>query len=317
MSRVAGFAPGILAVLLLVGRGNAQEAASVDTLDARLEVSTSVVKVGEPVRVRLSVPVPEAGARLTGPTAPGVVGDIDLRASNPVPAGPDSAAWLVELAFFRPGDVELPPLPFALVPGGGGEPVPVRTAPYRFSIVSSLPDTASAADIRDIRGPIAPPVRWDGKRIAGAIAILLLLAAAVLLWRRRRRPEEVHAPARPAVPPEEVALRALRALEEEALPARGKFEEHYVRLSNILRAYVEGRFGIPALESTTFEIEERLRQGRVRAESPDDLLRFLDEADLVKFAKGRPDLRDAEGALAGVREWVVRNTPRPAAGEAA
>jgi hypothetical protein len=246
-----------------------------------------------------------------------VLGDLDLRRSEAAPAGPDSAAWLLELAFFRTGDVELPPLPFMLQTSEGGEPVPVRAGPYRFSIVSTLPDTASAADIRDIKGPIEPPRRWDRGRILGALVLLVLLAAALILWRRRRRPEEESVPAVPPVPPQIVALQALRKLEEDALPARGKFEEHYLRLSHILRRYVEDRFGLPALESTTNEIEEELRRQRRGVEDADELLRILEESDLVKFAKLKPGVEPAAAGLRAARAWVERNAPRVRTGEAA
>jgi hypothetical protein len=307
----------LLGSVTLLGAPSAAGASSPDTLLARLDVSGSVAKVGEPLRIRLTVPTATPGAHLAGPPAPAALGEFDLRVSEAASAGPDSAAWLLEVAFFEAGERDLPPLPFALETGVEGERLPVRVPTYRFSIVSSLSDTVGEADIRDIKGPIAPPPRWDWKRIAGALLLLLALTAALYLWRRRR-----HAggflPSAPSVPPEVTALRALSLLEEEALPARGRFEEHYVRLSIILRAYVEGRYRLPALESTTYEIQAALDGARnVRVEGADDLVRLLDEADLVKFAKARPELEAAGRALSSARTWVERNTPRPAAGEAA
>ena len=78
--------------------------------------------------------------------------------------------------------------------------------------------------------------------------------------RRKRRPIE---PRRQT--PEEIAQAALALLLAENLPGRGLVKEFYLRLTGIVRQYVEDTTGIRAPEQTT---EEFLRDMRSRAVFP-------------------------------------------------
>ncbi len=105
-----------------------------------------------------------------------------------------------------------------------------------------------------------------------------------MLRRRKRRPIE---PRRQT--PEEIAQAALALLLAENLPARGLVKEFYLRLTGIVRQYVEDTTGIRAPEQTT---EEFLRDMRSRAVFPPErsvrLAEFLEAADLVKYAGQQP-----------------------------
>jgi len=113
----------------------------------------------------------------------------------------------------------------------------------------------------------------------------------------------------PEIPPEEEALRALRDLEDAALPGRGRVDEHYLRLSGIVRHYVERRFGIWAVESTTSELRQSIGIASRPPRDPEALLDLLEESDLVKFARFDPGAETARIALSRTRAWVERNRP--------
>jgi hypothetical protein len=293
---------------LLVSGPRAGTAAEPDTLRIAGSISPSIVRIGERVRIRMAVPRPDSTARLLGPPAPMAFGPVDIVTSGAVPDVPDSLVWAMEIAFFEPGDQDVARIPFALETASG--PVPVRLRPYRITVESTLPDTLSQAEIRDLKGPMAVPLRPDRGRILLAVAILAAVIAAALAWRRYlRRPVDTAAPIRPVIAPETRALLALRELEEEALPARGRFKDHYARLSLILREYLEGRYAIPAVESTTDEIRFRLGplpEGARREE----LLHLLEEADLVKFARFQPTVEAGTGSLESGRRWVEATRSR-------
>ncbi|MGB8224532.1 MAG: hypothetical protein WCF10_18205, partial [Polyangiales bacterium] len=120
---------------------------------------------------------------------------------------------------------------------------------------------------------------------------LLALALGALLawlfmrwWHRRDRPE----PAPPPPPPPwEIALAELRELERGRADAisEGRTEQWVDAVSDSVRAYLGRRFGFHGLESTTDEIAEELRQAESLAIEPHDAVGFLDQCDLVKFAK--------------------------------
>src|SRR5690606_5720932 len=95
--------------------------------------------------------------------------------------------------------------------------------------------------------------------------------------------------------------------------------EYYLRLTEILKGYLQGRFGVDALDRTTDEIRRDLELVRKGADlgglESRELIRFLQDCDLVKFARYAPPVEDAGQDLVQVREFVTRSVPR-AEGEA-
>ena len=98
--------------------------------------------------------------------------------------------------------------------------------------------------------------------------------------------------------PEEIAQEALDSLLAENLPARGLIKEFYLRLTGIVRQYVEDTTGIRAPEQTT---EEFLRDMRSRQAFPPErsvrLAEFLEAADLIKYAGQQPQEGQIEEAI--------------------
>jgi hypothetical protein len=165
--------------------------------------------------------------------------------------------------------------------------------------------TVAATDtLRPIAGSWEPPRTW-WPWVAGALVSVGL--GALGLWLRRRRREEHEEPVRPALPPHVEALRALAAIERERWPERGETKRHYSEVVDVLRRYLERRFGVEAMERTTEEILEELRRHRVELDGLEALLR---ESDLVKFAKFQPPVARAMDALERVRRMVRLSTPR-------
>ena len=81
----------------------------------------------------------------------------------------------------------------------------------------------------------------------------------------------------------------LQELVDEDLIGSGRIQEFYIRLSDIIRRYIEDRFGIRAPERTTEEFLAEVSSGNVLKERDTALLdEFLAHCDLVKFAKHQP-----------------------------
>ncbi|MFN8543572.1 MAG: hypothetical protein U0807_05135 [Candidatus Binatia bacterium] len=182
------------------------------------------------------------------------------------------------------------------------------------SVLEAAPDTT---DIHDIRGPEAVPVDWRPYWVlGGALAALGALALGVrVLARRRRRGAPVAVPPRP---PHEVAIEALAALHRRNLVERGEVKAYYSALSAIVRRYLEGRYGLRAPEMTSEEfLLSAARDGRVAGPHRALLGAFLQESDLVKFARHVPTLADAERAMAAARRVVEETIPREEAPRAA
>ena len=63
-------------------------------------------------------------------------------------------------------------------------------------------------------------------------------------------------------PAHEKALAHLQILEDKSYFEKGKSKEHYSELSFILREYLENRFATAAMETTTPEIINQLKQSK-------------------------------------------------------
>lgn len=108
-------------------------------------------------------------------------------------------------------------------------------------------------------------------------------------------------------PPEVIALAALEELRREGLASRGLLKEHYTRLTDILRPYLERRFGFPAADLTTSEIMEAIERRLPADGQPgpaSELRRVLEESDLVKFARARPPAPLAVGEIDRAEAFV-------------
>jgi hypothetical protein len=151
-------------------------------------------------------------------------------------------------------------------------------------------------DIRDIKGPVPLPSDWWWLWVV--LGVIVAGAVAFWLWRRREHPVSGETPV--LLTPFEVAMDSLRRLREVSLPV----EEFYTRLSDIVRQYIEARFGLRAPERTT---EEFLAEATLPRDSMALLGEFLREADLVKFARYRPGNEDMDRAFDAAETFIRRS----------
>jgi LPXTG-motif cell wall-anchored protein len=183
-----------------------------------------------------------------------------------------------------------------------GETTLIETDPLEVDVTSELGENApNLADLEPMVPPRSVPRGFaTGWLIAAGVAALLAVLAIVLWRRRKRRPIE---PKR--LTALEIAHAALARLLAEDLPARGLFKEFYLRLTGIVRQYVEDTTGIRAPEQTT---EEFLRDMRSRAVFPHErsnrLAEFLEAADLVKYAGQEPQQQEIDQSIARAQEFV-------------
>ena len=93
----------------------------------------------------------------------------------------------------------------------------------------------------------------------------------------------------PAEPAHVIALRELTRLKEEELWQKGEMKEYYSRLSDILRRYIDNRYGISSPELTTDETVRMLQKAAVTTHGQMTLVKeLLSLSDMVKFAKYLP-----------------------------
>ena len=147
----------------------------------------------------------------------------------------------------------------------------------------------------------------------GGLFLLLNLAALLFalryhLSKRGKHLSDLFKPAPPA-PPHVEAIRALEGLHNQKLWQNNKHKAYYSGLTDILRRYLAGRYGIGALEMTSDEIIDAVRPLDLPRKSAMELTALLREADLVKFAKATPEAACNEEAYQWAYYFVEETKP--------
>ncbi len=287
-----------------------------ENVDVKLRVSATEITASDRVLVEIEAVAPE-GEEIDFPQFEDKLGEfqvVDSRRSSPrlVDEGRVLVKQSYELEPFLPGDYSLPVL--TIEHGPAATRATLETEEIPIKVASVLPEEEAEPDIKEI----APPVELPGTPpwVYGAIALglLALAAGAYFLWKRRRKAEEE---AIPPVPPHEQAYEELEKLLREDLLAQGQVKLFYLRLSNILRHYIEGRFGLHAPEHTTEEFLIDLRAGDDFSEEQKALLRrFLEHCDLVKFAKHDPTGTEIDQSVDACRNFIDETKVQPESVEA-
>ncbi len=282
-------------------------------LAASLSLSTNTITVGDPVRADLTIWAP-TGATLHVPEPGGdsPVDTLERVIEDPVVRGGEAVhRRRYVLTAYDTGEFVLGTNTLRASLDTGE----TLHAPYPFATlrVRSVLGGTNAV-LRPAKDPVAPPPDWPRwVLVFGAIALAAL--AIGLLTRalaRRHRPRA--APAPPPEPPYVLARRALARLRERGWMEQGEVDAFYVELSSIVRRYLEGRFDIRAPEQTTEEfIRDVASSRRLSAEHQTRVTAFLEQSDLVKFARHRPGLEDMQNALRAAEQLVDETAPAPQA----
>lgn len=120
------------------------------------------------------------------------------------------------------------------------------------------------------------------------VVIIIILGAIFALLLYKKKLPIALTPAQKEIPPYELAIQLLEKLRDEKLCERGQEKEFYTRLTDILRSYIDSRFGINAMEMTTTQIIESLNSNNETVGTKSYVEQVLEIADFVKFAKVRP-----------------------------
>lgn len=211
------------------------------------------------------------------------------------------------ISTFDVGEFEIPSLQVFYRLGQDTTLHQLKTEVIKITVMSLNPN--EKGDIRDIKPPMTPPRDW--------VRIILMICAAVILFAvfglgwwyyQRRKQGQPILPMRekPPRPAHEVALAALAELEASEWLAQGEVKSYFVRLSEILRQYVEARYFIDAMEMTTSQLIARMAADRLPQEPVSTLQAILQLSDLVKFAKFIPSEEMQRQAVPQARGFIER-----------
>ena len=192
---------------------------------------------------------------------------------------------------------------------GDAEPdfaMELTTDPLDVAIRGVLTTQDAPTQPRDISGVRAPPpAPWTARDVAllatlvvGALGLLALVVWLVARWR-----------ARPAPPilPEVWAHQALNRVSAQPRADGAARRAAYYDISEIVRQYIERKFGFAAPDMTTEEfLDAAARPGAALPFDAASLRPFLEQCDIVKYAALEPQTEDVDATLGAARNFVDR-----------
>lgn len=297
----------LMAVFALLGGLKAQD------VEVEGKVESTDVQVGKPFTLNLSLKVPYGWfVEWNDFTTDTLSEQLDIIKRSDVERTADADSNVIvkqqlTLMTFDTGQVQVPPIALKYARTFDD---PNRLKAYTDPI--DLYSTTIAVDTtlayKPIVEPIAAPVQMK-EVFPWILAVLLLALAAFGIWYwRKHRKTKVDADGNivrgPVIPPYDKAVGDLENLRQQKLWQSGKVKEYYSSLTDIAREYIEGQFGVNAVEMTTDDILEEIKPLHFSQETYDKLKDTMEVADLVKFAKYSSSNLESENAMNSMTEFV-------------
>jgi len=287
-----------LCALLLLAAANA---AAEDPVSFKLTPPAGKVKLAEPFKIKVEASYP-GNYSIKPDTAS--AGNLEFEAvsftrlASSAAGGKKTDTFEIKAKAFALGQSTFPAVTWELYAPGAAS-VEAKTQPF---VVEILPAFEKAdGDIRDIYPPYSY-TRW-------LLWLALALAAAALIRYLYKRfgikpggRSFYGGPWADTRTPYQRARERLERLSASPLPAAGRMKEFYIGLTAILRFYLAEEFAIDAELMTTADLMKHLKRTGTGLDTTLGTRKFLEKADLVKFARLQPP--DAAGDAAGLLELL-------------
>ncbi len=277
------------------------------------KVNDTKVQVGKPFTLDLSLKVPYGWfVEWNDFSNDTLTEQIDIIKRGEVERTADADSNVIvkqqlTLMTFDTGQVQVPPVGLTYARSfDDPNRLQAYTDPIRLYSTTMTVDTTKA--YKPIVEPLKAPIQmkevfpWI---LAALMLVLLILGIWLFVRRRKHRVDEngniVHDP---AIPPYNKAVEDLRRLREGKMWQSGKVKEYFSSLTDIAREYIEGQFGVNAVEMTTGDILEEIKPLHFPKETYTKLKETMEVADLVKFAKYNASNLESDIAMNNMTDFV-------------
>lgn len=163
------------------------------------------------------------------------------------------------------------------------------------------------------------PFSWKDWRTTFFLSLLLLLLILIYIYigiqLYNKRPIIRKFRIKPALPPHQWAMNEIERINQEK-EYQNDSKEYYTRLTDVLRSYIQRRYGFNAREMTSGEIIEQLTKQQDKG-SIEELRQLFQTADLAKFAKLQTLLNENDENLLRAMDFIqatkieVQDQPTP------
>lgn len=304
---IVGWLPRVSAAALLFlpfAPLKAQATGAPIQVQAAVGVEPDTVRIGDPFLVEVGIRAP-LGATIAFPPAPDSTGAVQGLDPVRVETRPDSGG-LVQWGYYRVAAWDIGEQTISLgevVVTVGGRSRRISLAGHKVFVASVLPADTTLRVPKPARPlyEFTAPLWWLWAALA---ALALLLFLLWWWWRRRKRN-------RPIVVPDPFARaeREFARIEALRLIEAGERGRYVTLVVEVLRDYLAARYPRAPLSHTSTELLAAVRNER--AVPNERLMRILNEADLIKFAR-RPVTTDRARELGREARAIVAHAHKAA-----
>lgn len=239
---------------------------------------------------------------------------INYKGATDIAGGLKRHDYEVTIQAFDSGPQVIPPIPYVSNSDTAYSDTLMLmvTVPAGIDTVHTITDNIDVLDAKDAKWtdnlpePINKLLDYWPWILAGLVIIAGGIVAFIMLRRRHKESDaDVY------IPPYQWAMMQLNDLREAKIFGEGNEREFYTRLTEILREYLDRRYGINAMEMTSSQIIEQLRHHETKLPAEPLIKRILATADFVKFAKMRPATDDNIRSFNDAVQFVEDTKPAP------
>jgi hypothetical protein len=260
------------------------------TLKTRID--TNNVLIGDQINLYFEFQSPKK-INVVFPAFPDSIGKLEVIAKSKIDTLINNESFKLTQKFtltsFDSGSFVIDPFTLMYEREGFKELYPLESERFVLNFATVPVDTAQG--YKDIKPVMEISIDWKEYLIyiiIGIVLIIITILIIYLLRRRKRKPKTEDLGYDPTIPPYVLAYESLKQLDAEKLWQKGYVKEYYIRLTDILRLYIERQLKIDALEMISEEIIISLKKLNLKNDLVDKMKVLFDNADLAKFAKTEP-----------------------------
>ncbi len=229
--------------------------------------------------------------------------------------GTSRITYRLMMQAFEPQVVTLPGFEYVLDGDTTkSNPLTFKVLPVELSPELGNPEDVENLTIHPEESVTSIPSKWydfiPGWTLWALLGIVLVALGVILYLLYKKNGPSIFTPRKPE-PPYDMAIRRLEALKSSGMINSATPKVYFTELTDILRQYIDGRFGINAMEMTSTEILRRLRENLETRLTAEQIRQVLSLADFVKFAAANPPKEDSMKMYNTVFAFVQSTRPAP------
>ncbi len=260
----------------------------------QIALDTNQILIGDQIHFKISAPVPKNSELILPDYKDSIVSKLEIISKTIDTTENQDGSWQIThdylITSFDTGYIFIPPVEVTISDNG-----------YNSSYTSDSLGMYVATPIVDLEKGIfdIKPVanlpfklsEWEAiyYLIGISIFFIILTILVVLFFVRKRKKLPLFGQKKEVIPADILALRQLAAIKEQKLWQKEEVKAYYTGITDALRHYLDARYGMQTMESTSGEILSEIKERKeINIEDQKLLQEVLLRADMVKFAKATP-----------------------------